>query len=98
MHIYDNYNGEIFGSIHVVTYIVTFLCLENEIDGDAFLELTEDMIRTLIPTIGPRAKFLAKHNKLVGTLVIVVCIAMYMNTYVYAKNKCHVVRFILALV
>ena len=53
----------------VVTNFVHCLILENEIDGDAFLALTEDMVKPLIPKIGPRAKFLVKHKKLLDTLV-----------------------------
>ena len=64
----------------VVTNFVHCLVLENEIDGDAFLVLTEDMIKSLIPTIGPRAKFLAKHKKLLDTLVNC-CIYTYSHIY-----------------
>ena len=65
------YNGnEMTGfQMPVFSNIVFCLILENEVDGDAFLALTEDMIKSLIPTIGPRSKFLAKHKKLLDTLV-----------------------------
>ena len=85
-HIYDNYNynNEIFGCIYqvVTSIMLLFLFVENEIDGDSFLALTDDMIKTLIPPIGPRAKFLAKHKKLVDTLVIVV--AMHGIVYIHS--------------
>ena len=61
----------------VVTNFVHCLVLENEIDGDVFLVLKEDMIKSLITTKGPRAKFLAKHKKLLDTLVNC-CIYTYM--------------------
>jgi len=35
---------------------------DNEVEGEAFLELTEEMIKTLIPAIGPRARFVKKHQ------------------------------------
>ena len=33
---------------------------ENEVDGDAFLKLTERAVELLIPMVGPRMKFLTK--------------------------------------
>ena len=37
---------------------------DDEVDGDAFLELTEGMLQSLIPKSGPRAKFIKKHKDL----------------------------------
>lgn len=38
----------------------TLLFVEEEIDWRAFLDLTESMVATLIPKIGPQAKFFKK--------------------------------------
>lgn len=44
-------------------------CVENEVDGDGFLALTTDMVKCLIPALGPQAKFLMKHQELRDSLV-----------------------------
>lgn len=58
-----------FWSSFVTKIALPPLIIENEIDGDSFLALKDDMIKTLIPKIGPQSKFLVKHKKLLDTLV-----------------------------
>ena len=47
-----------------------YVCLENEIDGDAFLLLSEEQIKQLIKVIGigPQVKFSQKHKVLCASL------------------------------
>ena len=41
---------------------------DNEIDGDAFLLLSEGQIKRLIPSIGPQVKLIRKHKDLLPSL------------------------------
>ena len=45
-----------------------YVCLENEVDGDAFLLLSEEQIKQLIKAIGPQVKFSQKHKVLCASL------------------------------
>lgn len=42
--------------------------LENEVDGDAFLLLSEEHIKQLIKAIGPQVKFAQKHKFICASL------------------------------
>lgn len=42
--------------------------LENEVDGDAFLLLSEKQIKELIKAVGPQVKFSQKHKVLCTSL------------------------------
>ena len=46
----------------------TILPADNEIDGDAFLLLSEGQIKRLIPSIGPQVKLIRKHKDLLPSL------------------------------
>ena len=45
-----------------------YVCLENKVDGDAFLLLSEEQIKQLIKAIGPQVKFAQKHKLLCASL------------------------------
>ena len=42
--------------------------IENEVDGDAFLLLSEEQIKLLITAMGPQVKFAQKHKLLCKSL------------------------------
>ena len=42
---------------------------ENEVDGDGFLVLNVEQIKQIVPKVGPQAKLLKKHAKVLATMV-----------------------------
>ena len=49
--------------------VVHYYTTENEIDGSAFLELSEDDVRTLVPKLGVVKKICRLQKQLVGQFV-----------------------------
>ncbi len=45
------------------SYVYAQYYSDNDVDGDALMLLTDDMIKQLIPSLGLRSKFLAKWKK-----------------------------------
>ena len=48
-----------------VQIYLNHLCAENKIDTEAFLSLTDTMVKELIPLVGDRCKFCNKYKQLV---------------------------------
>ena len=51
--------------MHNIYYGFTSYCVylpENEVDGEAFLLLSDDQIKALVPPIGPQMKLIAKRS------------------------------------
>lgn len=46
--------------------LVSVYHLENEVDGEAFLLITEDQIKTLVPAIGAQMKLIMKRKNILS--------------------------------
>ena len=64
-----------FGNVNIFNVLATkfttwleYTYVENEVDGDAFLLLSEEQIKQLIATIGPQVKFVQKQKLLCASL------------------------------
>ena len=53
------------------TIQVQYFCLDNFIDGQAFIELTTDELKELIPQIGLKKKFIHAYLQLVSNSLLV---------------------------